>query len=53
MYVRLCEGKTVNKAEEAPRFGVDERSIQSDIDDIREFLDECSMSGDGRTIVSA
>lgn len=50
MYVRLCEGKTVNKAKEAPRFGVDERSIQSDIDDIREFLDECSMSGDGRTI---
>lgn len=28
MYVRLCEGKTVNKAEEARRFGVDERSIR-------------------------
>lgn len=26
MYVRLCEGKTVNKAEEARRFNVDERS---------------------------
>lgn len=50
MYVRLCEGKTVNKAEEAPQFGVDERSIQRDIDDIRAFLDERSMSGDGRTI---
>ena len=50
MYVRLCEGKTVNKAEEASRFGVDERSIQRDIDDIRAFLDERSMSGDGRTI---
>ena len=50
MYVRLCEGKTVNKAEEARRFGVDERSIQRDIDDIRAFLDERSMSGDGRLI---
>lgn len=51
MYVRLCEGKTVNKTEEARRFNVDERSIQRDIDDIRAFLDERSMiSGDGRTI---
>lgn len=51
MYVRLCEGKTVNKAEEARRFGVDERSIQRDIDDIRAFLDERSaISGDGRII---
>ena len=50
MYVRLCEGKIVNKSEEARKFGVDERSIQRDIDDIRAFLDERSMSGDGRTI---
>ena len=51
MYVRLCEGKTVNKAEESRRFNVDERSIQRDIDDIRAFLDERSMTlGDGRTI---
>ena len=40
MYVRLCEGKTINKAEEARRFNVDERSIQRDIDDIRAYLDE-------------
>lgn len=40
MYVRLCEGKTVNKSEEARRFDVDERSIQRDIDDIRAFLDD-------------
>lgn len=38
MYVRFCEGKTINKTEEAQRFGVDERSIQRDIDDIRAFL---------------
>jgi len=51
MYVRLCEGRTVNKSEDARRFGVDERSIQRDIDDIRAFLDERSVSsGDGRTI---
>lgn len=43
MYVRLCEGKNVNKAEEARRFNVDERSIQRDIDDIRAFLDERSI----------
>lgn len=34
MYVRLCEGKIINKAEEVRRFGVDERSIQRDIDDM-------------------
>ena len=40
MYVRLCEGRLINKTEEAERFGVDERSIQRDLDDIRAFLDE-------------
>ena len=43
MYVRLCEGKILNKTEEAQKFGVDERSIQRDIDDIRAFLDERSI----------
>ena len=38
MYARLCEGKVINKATEAINFGVDERSIQRDIDDIRAFL---------------
>lgn len=38
LYVRLCEGKTINKREMARHFGVDERSIQRDIDDIRSFL---------------
>ena len=40
MYDRLCEGKIINKTEEATRFGVDARSIQRDIDDIRAFLAE-------------
>lgn len=52
MYVRLCEGKSINKSEEARRFGVDERSIQRDIDDIRAFLDEKSVdASDGREII--
>jgi len=51
MYVRFCEGKIVNKIAEAQRFGVDERSIQRDIDDIRTFLDERRVSSkDTRTI---
>ncbi|MCR4746234.1 MAG: WYL domain-containing protein [Lachnospiraceae bacterium] len=51
MYVRLCEGKSINKREEAKRFGVDERSIQRDIDDIRAFLSErAEKKGDARTI---
>lgn len=49
MYVRLCEGKIINKTAEAERFGVDERSIQRDIDDIRAFLDERATSDSGET----
>ncbi|MCM1251678.1 MAG: WYL domain-containing protein [Clostridium sp.] len=44
IYVRLCEGKTINKSEEAKKHGVDERSIQRDIDDIRIFLAERSVT---------
>ena len=38
MYTRLLEGKVLNKKEEAERFGVDERSIQRDLNGIRSFL---------------
>jgi len=52
VYVRLCEGKIINKSEEAERFGVDERSIQRDIDDIRAFISERSTAGkDTREII--
>ena len=53
MYVRLCEGKTINKTAESKRFNVDERSIQRDIDDIRAFLDErrIANANDNRAIV--
>ena len=43
MYVRLCEGKLINKEEEARRYGVNPRSLQRDIDDIRTFLAERSV----------
>lgn len=52
MYVRLCEGRIIYKNEEARRFGVDERSIQRDIDDIRSFLDDGrAKDSDQRQIV--
>lgn len=52
MYIRFCEGKIINKSEEARRFGVDERSIQRDIDDIRSFIEEKRISdGDTREII--
>ena len=40
IYSKLSDGYVVNKAEEAARYGVNERSIQRDIDHIRNFLDE-------------
>lgn len=40
IYTKLMNGAVVNKAEEAARFQVNERSIQRDIDDIRNFLEE-------------
>ena len=53
IYVRLCEGKTIHKAAEAEYFGVDARSIQRDIDDIRAFLDDrqTKKGTDNRNIV--
>ena len=39
IYAKLSDGYVVNKAEEAQIYGVNDRSIQRDIDDIRNFLD--------------
>ena len=39
IYTKLAGGAIVNKAEMANVYGVNERSIQRDIDDIRNFLD--------------
>jgi len=39
IYTKLMNGYLVNKAEEAVNYGVNERSIQRDIDDIRNYLE--------------
>ena len=44
IYSRLMNGRVITKAEEAERFGVSEKSIQRDIDEIRMFLDEQAAS---------
>jgi len=41
IYSKLMSGASVNKAEEAQNYGVNERSIQRDIDDIRNHLESC------------
>ncbi|MBR6580444.1 MAG: WYL domain-containing protein [Ruminococcus sp.] len=52
IYIRLCEGKVISKSEEAERFGVNERSIQRDIDEIRAILDERAVNGkENRTVI--
>ncbi len=38
IYTKLADGYIINKSDEAVRYGVDERSIQRDIDEIRSFL---------------
>lgn len=40
IYSKLMNGNVVSKAEEANRYGVSERSIQRDIDDIRNYLEQ-------------
>lgn len=40
LYNRLLKGYVINKAEAAQDYGVNERSIQRDIEDIREFMDK-------------
>jgi len=52
IYAKLSDGYVVNKAEEAALYGVNERSIQRDIDHIRNFLDEeAERTGIVNTIV--
>ena len=52
IYVRLSEGKEINKETEAQKYGVDQRSIQRDIDDIRAFMDNRSVENyDDKTII--
>lgn len=39
IYTKLMNGYLINKAEESANYGVNERSIQRDIDDIRNYLE--------------
>lgn len=52
IYTRLINGSIIRKAEEAVRYGVNERTIQRDIDDIRKFLEETDNdSGTYNTVI--
>ena len=52
IYSKLSDGYVVNKAEEAQNYGVDKRSIQRDIDDIRNFLDmDSERTGIANTVI--
>ena len=52
IYSRLVNGDIINKSEEALRYGVNEKSIQRDIEDIREYFDnELLDSGSYNSIV--
>lgn len=52
LYTQLINGRLINKSQAATDFGVDERSIQRDIDDIRNFLEvNADDSGFYNTIV--
>ena len=45
LYTKLLRGESVVKAEEAARFGVDEKSIQRDIADLRAFFENQVAEG--------
>ena len=51
LYRELTEGHGIQKQDAAIRFGVNERSIQRDIEDLRNFLAEQSPSAEIRYIV--
>ena len=52
IYSKLMNGYVVNKSEEAQNFGVNERSIQRDLEDIREYMDvESTETGMLNTVV--
>ncbi len=43
IYSRLMDGNVINKAEEAKKYEVNERTIQRDIKDIGQFIDKSSI----------
>lgn len=53
IYRRLSKGEAIHKAFEAKRFGVNEKTIQRDIDDIRDFLAEVQTEGEAYELIYA
>ena len=51
IHSRLMSGEIVRKQELADKYGVNERSIQRDIDSIREFYSNRAVNGEGVTEV--
>lgn len=51
LYTRLIEGGVINKAEEAERYGVTQRSIQRDIKDLRAFFSETEGGASKKVLV--
>ena len=50
MFEKLNRGEVVKKKEFAELFGISEKSVQRDIDDLRAYLSECYENGDDITI---
>ena len=46
LYTKILTGILITKAEEAEQYGVDERTIQRDLEDIREFLESEGWNSD-------
>lgn len=53
IYRRLAKGEAIHKATEAKRFCVNEKTIQRDIDDIRDFLAEVQTEGEAYELIYA
>lgn len=52
MYTALMEGDTLTKSALTAKFGVDERTVQRDIDDIRAFLSNKTLdTGSEKTVI--
>lgn len=48
IYTKLMDGKVIKKAEESEYFGVNLRTVQRDIDDLRMFFEDKTAEGDIR-----
>lgn len=46
LYTKLMDGEVINKKHEAEYFGVNERTIQRDIDDLRMFFENRAAAGE-------